>query len=139
MILYIVISCHFPGFLVHREQRSRWSSFWIKWSVERVGHFLWFFRQWQQTQQSFYYGHDQWWNKSLWSPAVSLHLPLILNRYFYFTIKYVFRDGSTQQLAGCLRDFRNKPFPVRAKIEYYQNTLTVREITFFPLFWISTN
>ena len=22
-------------------------------------------------------------------------------------------DGSTQQLAGCLRDFRNKPFPVR--------------------------
>lgn len=35
------------------------------------------------------------------------------------------QDGSTQQLAGCLRDFRNKPFPVRAKIEYYQNTLTV--------------
>lgn len=34
-------------------------------------------------------------------------------------------DGSTQQLAGCLRDFRNKPFPVRAKIEYYQNTLTL--------------
>ena len=37
------------------------------------------------------------------------------------------RDGSTQQLAGCLRDFRNKPFPVRAKIEYYQNTLTVNQ------------
>jgi len=34
-------------------------------------------------------------------------------------------DGSTQQLAGCLRDFRNKPFPVRAKIEYFKNTLTV--------------
>ena len=34
-------------------------------------------------------------------------------------------DGVTQQLAGCLRDFRNKPFPVRAKIEYYKNTLTV--------------
>ena len=34
-------------------------------------------------------------------------------------------DGSTQQLAGCLRDFRNKPFPVRAKIEYYKNVLTV--------------
>jgi len=34
-------------------------------------------------------------------------------------------DGTTQQLAGCLRDFRNKPFPVRAKIEYYQNVLTV--------------
>lgn len=28
-------------------------------------------------------------------------------------------------LSGCLRDFRNKPFPTRAKIEYYQNTLTV--------------
>jgi len=34
-------------------------------------------------------------------------------------------DGSTQQLAGCLRDFRNKPFPVKAKIEYYHNVLTV--------------
>lgn len=34
-------------------------------------------------------------------------------------------DGSTQQIAGCLRDFRNKPFPVRAKVEYYRNTLTV--------------
>lgn len=29
-------------------------------------------------------------------------------------------DGSNQQLGGCLRDFRNKPFPVRAKIEYYR-------------------
>lgn len=28
-------------------------------------------------------------------------------------------------MSGCLRDFRNKPFPTRAKIEYYQNTLTV--------------
>ena len=35
------------------------------------------------------------------------------------------KDGSTQQLAGCLRDFRNKPFPVRAKIEFFRNTLTV--------------
>ncbi|KAE8752669.1 ergic-53 [Frankliniella occidentalis] len=34
-------------------------------------------------------------------------------------------DGSTQALAGCLRDFRNKPFPTRARIEYYRNTLTV--------------
>jgi len=36
-----------------------------------------------------------------------------------------FSDGSTQQLAGCLRDFRNKPFPVRAKVTYYKNVLTV--------------
>lgn len=34
-------------------------------------------------------------------------------------------DGATQLLSGCLRDFRNKPFPTRARIEYYQNTLTV--------------
>lgn len=34
-------------------------------------------------------------------------------------------DGSSQQMAGCLRDFRNKPFPTRARIEYYKNVLTV--------------
>ncbi|XP_076635310.1 lectin, mannose binding protein ergic53 [Colletes latitarsis] len=34
-------------------------------------------------------------------------------------------DGTTQLSAGCLRDFRNKPFATRAKIEYYRNVLTV--------------
>ncbi|CAH1789645.1 unnamed protein product [Owenia fusiformis] len=34
-------------------------------------------------------------------------------------------DGSAQQLGGCLRDFRNKPFPVRAKIEYHKKALTL--------------
>lgn len=34
-------------------------------------------------------------------------------------------DGSWQMLSGCVKDFRNKPFPTRAKIEYYMNTLTV--------------
>lgn len=34
-------------------------------------------------------------------------------------------DGINQQLSGCLRDFRNKPFPARARIEYYHNVLTV--------------
>lgn len=34
-------------------------------------------------------------------------------------------DGSSQQIGGCLRDFRNKPFPVRARIEYYNHVLTV--------------
>ncbi|MEE6457937.1 hypothetical protein FKM82_000110 [Ascaphus truei] len=34
-------------------------------------------------------------------------------------------DGSTQALASCQRDFRNKPYPVRAKITYYKKTLTV--------------
>lgn len=37
----------------------------------------------------------------------------------------LFSDGTTQAVAGCLRDFRNKPFPTRARIEYYQNILTV--------------
>lgn len=34
-------------------------------------------------------------------------------------------DGHDQQLGGCLRDFRNKPFPLRAKVEYYKNALTL--------------
>uniref|UniRef100_A0A8C2A957 Lectin, mannose-binding, 1 n=1 Tax=Cyprinus carpio TaxID=7962 RepID=A0A8C2A957_CYPCA len=34
-------------------------------------------------------------------------------------------DGTTQSLGTCLRDFRNKPYPVRAKITYYQKSLTV--------------
>ncbi|KAL1501520.1 hypothetical protein ABEB36_006826 [Hypothenemus hampei] len=34
-------------------------------------------------------------------------------------------DGTTQQLAGCLRDFRNKPFPTRAKVNYHNNILTL--------------
>ena len=28
-------------------------------------------------------------------------------------------------MGGCLRDFRNKPFPIRLKIEYYKRALTV--------------
>uniref|UniRef100_A0A8C9SNG4 Lectin, mannose-binding, 1 n=1 Tax=Scleropages formosus TaxID=113540 RepID=A0A8C9SNG4_SCLFO len=34
-------------------------------------------------------------------------------------------DGSTQALATCLRDFRNKPYPIRAKVTYYKKSLTV--------------
>ncbi|XP_063815437.1 protein ERGIC-53 isoform X2 [Pseudophryne corroboree] len=34
-------------------------------------------------------------------------------------------DGSTLALSSCQRDFRNKPYPVRAKITYFQKTLTV--------------
>ncbi|XP_064465180.1 protein ERGIC-53-like [Ornithodoros turicata] len=34
-------------------------------------------------------------------------------------------DGSNQQLSGCLRDFRNKPFPARVKIEYYKNVISI--------------
>ncbi|OZC06689.1 Legume-like lectin family protein [Onchocerca flexuosa] len=34
-------------------------------------------------------------------------------------------DGSQQMLSGCQKDFRNKPYPVRLKIEYLHNVLTV--------------
>lgn len=34
-------------------------------------------------------------------------------------------DGASQALSSCQRDFRNKPYPVRAKIIYYKKTLTV--------------
>ncbi|CAJ0962931.1 unnamed protein product, partial [Mesorhabditis belari] len=34
-------------------------------------------------------------------------------------------DGSQQILSSCQRDFRNKPFPIRVRIEYFKNVLTV--------------
>jgi len=34
-------------------------------------------------------------------------------------------DGRDQQIAGCLKDFRNKPFPVKAKLEYVKNVITL--------------
>ncbi|KHJ78152.1 Legume-like lectin family protein, partial [Oesophagostomum dentatum] len=34
-------------------------------------------------------------------------------------------DGSKQILSSCQRDFRNKPFPIRLRIEYLKNVLTV--------------
>lgn len=34
-------------------------------------------------------------------------------------------DGSNQQLGGCLRDFRNRPYPVKVRIEYYKKALTI--------------
>ncbi|CAB4039659.1 ERGIC-53-like, partial [Paramuricea clavata] len=33
-------------------------------------------------------------------------------------------DGGNQQ-GGCLRNFRNRPYPVRVKARYYENVLTV--------------
>ena len=35
------------------------------------------------------------------------------------------QDGGKQVLAGCQFDFRNKPFPTRLRIRYYQKELTV--------------
>ncbi|VDM59818.1 unnamed protein product [Angiostrongylus costaricensis] len=34
-------------------------------------------------------------------------------------------DGSQQILSSCQRDFRNKPYPVRLRIEYLKNVLTI--------------
>ena len=34
-------------------------------------------------------------------------------------------DGINQSVAGCLRDYRNKQFPTRVKIEYHKNFLKV--------------
>jgi mannose-binding lectin 1 len=36
------------------------------------------------------------------------------------------RDGSSQIQGSCIRDFRNKPLPIRLKIEYINGALTVR-------------
>ncbi len=35
-------------------------------------------------------------------------------------------DGSSQIQGSCIRDFRNKPMPIRLKIEYVNQALTVR-------------
>jgi len=35
-------------------------------------------------------------------------------------------DGSTQIQGSCIRDFRNKPLPIRLKIQYINQELTVR-------------
>ena len=40
------------------------------------------------------------------------------------------RDGQDLQRGGCLRDFRNRPNPVRLKLRYYENVLTVSAVTF---------
>ena len=40
------------------------------------------------------------------------------------------RDGQDLQRGGCLRDFRNRPNPVRLKLRYYENVLTVSAVIF---------
>ena len=46
------------------------------------------------------------------------------NNYLLFL-----RDGQDLQRGGCLRDFRNRPNPVRLKLRYYENVLTVSAVT----------
>lgn len=56
------------------------------------------------------------------------------SHYVFFTLALMLcllfwcSDGTTQALGTCLRDFRNKPYPIRAKITYYKKTLTVGEM-----------
>ncbi len=62
-----------------------------------------------------------------WKGNILLLLLLSLCLYMHVFDKPYFSssDGTTQSLGTCLRDFRNKPYPVRAKITYYQKTLSV--------------
>lgn len=56
----------------------------------------------------------------------SKHICNYLTKTIFFNkVLSILSDGTTQLLSGCLRDFRNKPYPTRARIEYYQNILTV--------------
>jgi len=48
---------------------------------------------------------------------------------------FCFRDGADLQRGGCLRDFRNRPNPVRLKIRYYEHVLTVSVISFIINSW----
>ena len=43
----------------------------------------------------------------------------------YDVLNLFLRDGQDLQRGGCLRDFRNRPNPIRLKIRYYENVLTV--------------
>lgn len=62
-------------------------------------------------------------SKRLLSLAARLTVNTMCSEKFSFVFR--FSDATTQLLSGCLRDFRNKPYPTRARIEYYRNTLTV--------------
>lgn len=53
------------------------------------------------------------------NPVVSLMINDGTRSYDHHT------DGSQQALSSCQRDFRNKPFPIRAKVEYHRNVLQV--------------
>jgi mannose-binding lectin 1 len=40
-------------------------------------------------------------------------------------IDLFYSDGHNQAQGGCLRNFRNRPYPVRIKARYFENVLTV--------------
>ncbi len=45
--------------------------------------------------------------------------------YRTYFIMFYNSDGNNQIQGGCLRNFRNRPYPVRIKARYYENVLTV--------------
>jgi hypothetical protein len=48
-------------------------------------------------------------------------------------------DGSTQVQGSCIRDFRNKPLPIRLKIQYINQELTVRNSINKKIFFFIIN
>ena len=85
---------------------------------------IWKRDRWKIDQDCYYELHSQFFDS--FDNDNKHNNPYILGMTNDGTLAYDHqKDGSTQQLAGCLRDFRNKPFPVKARITYYQNTLTV--------------
>ncbi len=95
--------------------------------LERPGGLLRLLWQRQQAQQPLRHGHGQRRDQGIVVNNASNcgnSKPIILNSFTSQNYDHQ-NDGTTQQLAGCLRDFRNKPFPVKAKIEYFKNVLTV--------------
>lgn len=80
--------------------------------------------------------YNFWRTESLGTTKPSTKLALLLQHYSRNSFVQLyqlhcmfnslrFRDGNNQQLGGCMRDFRNRPHPIRAKIRYYNNILTV--------------
>ena len=42
-----------------------------------------------------------------------------------YMLSLYIKDGGGEELGGCCRDFRNKPYPVKLKLRYYKNTLSL--------------
>ena len=41
-------------------------------------------------------------------------------------------DGQKQENANCLREFRNRPYPVKVRITYLRGVLEVRDCHYLP-------
>ncbi|XP_021357046.1 protein ERGIC-53-like [Mizuhopecten yessoensis] len=128
--------------------RSKKGQVWAKnpttydmWSVEMVfkvtgrgrvgadGMALWFTEQ-KGVEGPVFGSNDQWKGLGLFLDSFDNdgqhNNPYVMAMVNDGTMNYDHQsDGLQQQAGGCLRDFRNKPYPVRIKVEYYNNILTV--------------